>query len=231
MPSGERPILALDTSTETAGIALYDLPRVSELTWLAGRNQTASILEQVEYLLRLNGAALSDIGLIAVAIGPGGFNGLRVGLSLAKGLCFSLGIPIAGVDTLDAVAYPHAGARIPIRAFVPAGRSRVVFADYRYRHGRWVRLSERRNERQEAILDGVGERTLIAGEVNAEIESMIEENSLAVLPPPALRLRRPSYIAEIARERWIRGETDRLDALEPVYIHGTGPADRSTVKV
>lgn len=232
MPAGEPLLLAIDTSTEHAGVALYDGERVREVTWDAGRNQSASLLVEVDRFLTLNRCTIRDVRAIAVAVGPGTFNGLRVGMAAAKGLGYAVGVPLIGVVTLDVVAYPHAGARHPIRAFVVAGRSRAVFADYRYRNSRWVRLSDLRNEPLERLADGLAEKTVLAGELPADVAAGLGANPLAVVPPPALRARRPSYLAEIAFGRWQSGDVDRLEALEPIYVHGSmsleAPAMRAT---
>jgi tRNA threonylcarbamoyladenosine biosynthesis protein TsaB len=134
VPAADQLLLAIDTSTEVAGLALYDGRQVSEISWQAGRNQTASLLGEIRHLLRLNHRNVEDVRAVAVAIGPGSFNGLRVGLSTAKALSYGLGIPIIGVVTLDSVAYPHLHSGGPIRAFIAAGRGRAVVADYRRRN-------------------------------------------------------------------------------------------------
>jgi len=221
VPAEDRLLLAIDTSTEVAGLALYDGATVSELTWYAGRNQTASLLTQIRHLLDINGRDLTEVGAVAVAIGPGTFNGLRVGMSVAKGLCYGLGLPLIGIGTLDTIAYPHVRSRHPIRAVVPAGRGRVVYADYRYRNGRWVRLSDLRNERMDQLADELVEKTIIAGELPADLAAKLEESPLVIVPPPALRVRRPAYLAEVAHRRWLEGDTDPLETLEPVYVHGS----------
>lgn len=219
-----RTILAIDSSTERSGVALYDGDDFSELTWDAGRNQTSALSVEIMHLLTLARVELSDLGAVAVAIGPGSFNGLRVGLSVAKGLCYGLKIPICGVGTLDIAAYPHAASRSPIRAFVRAGRGRAVYADYRHRNGRWVRATELQNEPFDAIAGQLAERTIIVGEMPVDLASKLADESLAVLPSPALRLRRPSYLAEIGYRRWQAGDTDPLEALEPIYVHGAARA-------
>lgn len=223
MPDAAPLLLAIDTSTETAGLCLYDGERISEITWEAGRNQTSTLLAQVDHLLRLNGLEARALGAVAVAVGPGTFNGLRVGMSVAKGFSFGLGISIVGVSTLDVVAYPHAASRRPIRAFVNAGRGRVVYADYRHRNGRWVRQTDLRNERLECIATGLVEKTIIAGQVTAALAASLAENPMVILPSPALRLRRPSYLAELAHRRWQSGDVDRVETMEPVYVHGAPP--------
>ncbi len=224
MPNGGRTLLAIDSSTAATGLALYDGESCSELTWNAGRNQTTSLAVEMMHLLGLAELELRDIGAVAVAVGPGSFNGLRVGLSVAKGLCYGLGIPIFGVGTLDIAAYPHAGGRSPIRAFVRAGRGRAVFADFRHRNGRWVRTSELTNESIELIADQLPERTVIVGDIPANLVERLADEHLAVIPRPALRFRRPSYLAEIGYHRWETDVGDSVETLEPVYVHGTAPS-------
>ncbi|HEX3724551.1 MAG TPA: tRNA (adenosine(37)-N6)-threonylcarbamoyltransferase complex dimerization subunit type 1 TsaB [Nitrolancea sp.] len=224
MPSPGQSLLAIDSSTEQTGVALYDGSVFSELVWNAGRNQTSVLSVQIRHLLGLANVDLRDLGAVAVAIGPGSFNGLRVGLSVAKGLCCGLNIPICGIGTLDITAYPHAASRSPIRAFVRAGRGRAVYADYRHRNGRWVRTTDLHNEQFEAIASQLTERTIIVGEMPAELATRLESESLAVVPSPALRTRRPSYLAEIGYRRWSAGDTDSIELLEPVYVHGAAAA-------
>jgi tRNA threonylcarbamoyladenosine biosynthesis protein TsaB len=218
--AADQILLAIDTSTEVTGLALYDGEQVSEVTWHGGRNQTASLLNEIRHLLTLNQCTTGDLQAVAVATGPGTFNGLRVGLSTAKALGYGLGIPIVGVVTLDAVAYPHMHTRLPIRAFVSAGRGRTVFADFRQRNDRWERLSDLRNDRLDRIADGLVERTILAGELSREVEETLARKPLAIIPSPALRVQRPSYLAEIAYQRWQAGEVDQIESLEPIYVHG-----------
>jgi tRNA threonylcarbamoyladenosine biosynthesis protein TsaB len=124
-----RPLLALDTSTQTAGVALYaDDTLLAEVSWPAGRAQTTALLGEIDRLLCLGGLRPPDLGAVAVATGPGSFNGLRVGLATAKGLAFALDLPLLGVPTLDAAAYPHGGHGRPVRAVIAAGRGRFVSA-------------------------------------------------------------------------------------------------------
>lgn len=220
MPSDGRTLLAIDSSTSVTGLALYDGETCSELVWNAGRNQTTSISTEMMHLLQLSGLELRDLGAIAVAIGPGSFNGLRVGMSVAKGLCYGLGIPIVGVGTLDVTAYPHTGRRSPIRAFVRAGRGRAVYADFRHRNGRWTRTSDLRNSPLDEISEQLSERTIIVGDMPRPLAEKLAQEAHAVILEPALRMRRPSHLAEIGYHRWEANDCDSLEALEPVYVHG-----------
>jgi tRNA threonylcarbamoyladenosine biosynthesis protein TsaB len=216
----EPVLLAIDTSTEMTGLALYSGARVSELVWHSGRNQTISLLLQIKHLLKLNRLDLPDLGAVGVATGPGTFNGLRVGLSTAKGLGYGRGIPVFGVGTLEATAYPHRSSTLPIRAFVPAGRGRVVFSDYQQRSGRWVRRGDMQNRIFAELASDLSERTLVTGEAPSGFDLDELESQHVDVPRLALRARRPSCVAEIAWNRWHSGESDDLSTLEPLYVHG-----------
>jgi tRNA threonylcarbamoyladenosine biosynthesis protein TsaB len=111
-------ILAFDTATEVATSAL-----VTDGEVLGERVSRAStLLEDVDALLRQGGAHPSDLEALAVGIGPGSFTGVRVGLATARGLALALGLPVAGVSTLAALAAGAPGATPVIDA-----RRREVF--------------------------------------------------------------------------------------------------------
>ena len=93
-------ILAFDTATDVAASALVDDGEVLGERW----SQAVTVLEDVDALLRQAGARPSDLGALAVGIGPGSFTGTRIGLSVARGLGLALDLPVAGVSTLAALA-------------------------------------------------------------------------------------------------------------------------------
>ena len=98
-------LLALDTSTRFAGIALYtdapDRGLVAETNWHAGMQHTVSLMPHVSQMLDAQDIRVTDLTAIAVALGPGSFTGLRVGLAAAKGLALATGAPLIGIPTLD----------------------------------------------------------------------------------------------------------------------------------
>ena len=112
-------ILAFDTATDVATSAL-----VADGEVLGERgSRAATLLEDVDALLRQAGMQTRAIDALAVGIGPGSFTGVRIGLSTARGLALALGVPVAGVSTLDALAAGAPGALPVIDA-----RRREVFA-------------------------------------------------------------------------------------------------------
>ena len=223
-PDGRRrgPLLALDTSTMTAGLALYGADGLlAETSWPAGRTQTTAILGEAARLLDLSGLTPVDLGGVAVAVGPGAFNGLRVGLSTAKGLCFSLGLPIFGIPTLDAVAYPHGGHGYPVRATIVAGRGRFVSALYGWPVGALQRLTDYENTDLEGLAALISGPTLVCGELPQErLGNWRELAPEAIFTSSTLNARRAGCLAELAWARFRRDDADDPDTLEPVYLHG-----------
>jgi tRNA threonylcarbamoyl adenosine modification protein YeaZ len=111
-------ILAFDTATDVATSAL-----VADGELLGERaSRAVTLLEDIDALLRQSGTHTRDVDALAVGIGPGSFTGVRIGLSTARGLALALGLPVAGVSTLDALAAGAPGALPVIDA-----RRREVF--------------------------------------------------------------------------------------------------------
>lgn len=217
---GDLTILAIDSSTEQAGLCLDQGGRLGELSWPAGRSQTVTLLGQVHALLELHGLTASDVGAIAVATGPGTFTGLRVGMSVAKGLVLGWGVPLVGVPTLAAAALPHAAAARPVVPVVAAGRGRLVWATYEGTFAAWRLVVPPRNgtvEELVAELTARPDEVIITGELDPAQAATLAASPRARLVPDALRGRRPAAFAALARQRLRRGEADNPVTLEPLY--------------
>lgn len=98
-------ILSIETSTKGCSVAVHDsvkLLAVNELHYEATSGMLTILIQQV---LRVSGIAMESLDAIAVAKGPGSYTGLRIGVSTAKGLCFTLDKPLIAVNTLESMAY------------------------------------------------------------------------------------------------------------------------------
>ena len=99
-------LLAIDTSTRWASLALYDLTGlVAETSWRCWGNHTVEVLPTIAQMVKRSRALPADIKAVAVAKGPGSFTGLRIGMSIAKGFSLALNVPIIAIPTLDIIAY------------------------------------------------------------------------------------------------------------------------------
>ncbi len=213
-------LLALDTATRFASLALHD-GRVLryETTWEAGRQHTTQLMPRIV-------AALEDLRLgpdalraVAVALGPGSFTGLRVGLAIAKGLALALQIPLVGVPTLDILAAAQGQSRYPLITVIQAGRGRLCAARYRWRNG-WRRREGFFLTTWEDLLASITRPTLLCGEIDEKGFHLIGGlGEWVTVLPPACCLRRAGFLAELAWERVRSGETDDPATLAPLYIN------------
>lgn len=213
--------LAIDTSTDFASIALVsDQQVLAELTWLCGQNHTTELLPRLSTLMNQGKVDLKSVSGIIVALGPGSYNGLRVGLSTAKGLALSLGVPVVGVSTLEIEAYAHAMAGLPVCALHDAGRDEIATATYQMKRGKWQRLHEERITTLEELCGQITVKTVFCGELAAPLISELTARlgAKAVIPTPAARLRRAAYLAELGGRRLKANDTDDPATLQPLYL-------------
>lgn len=221
-------ILALDTSTRTAGVALYDGQCVSvEISWRSADNHTVELMPYIVNALDRQRVAPDSLTGVAVAIGPGSFTGLRIGLSVAKGLALSLGIALIGVPTLDIIAYAHRRQPLPICAVIPAGRGRLAVANYVTQRKKWERTGEIHLLAPKQLLTLIERRTFFCGEIDPALDRLLRHNlrDRAVIADPAESLRRAGYLAELGWLRLQAGERDDPATLAPIYLHGPESKD------
>ena len=211
--------LAIDTSTETASLALSLKGKVqAELTWHAGRNHTKELLPNLIHLLHQ--ASLQDIEGIIVARGPGSFNGLRVGMATAKGLGLALSIPLVSISTLEMEAFQHAATGQPICPIFNAGRGEIATALFQTKQGKWQRLIEEHITTIEELCAKLTARTIFCGQISPEIASQLKEwlGEQVVIVEGASSLRRAGYLAELGWRRLEKGDHDDPATLQPLYL-------------
>ena len=123
-------LLAIDTSSRFGGVAIADADGivVDARLWRTGMNHTAQLMPAVADALRATGLSVTDLDGVAVALGPGPFSALRVGVSAAKGLAMAANRPIIGIDTLALEAMPYLTPDGIVCAWLDAGRREVAAA-------------------------------------------------------------------------------------------------------
>ena len=122
-------VLGIDTSGTGCAAALYDSQTDTVLGAAGediGRGHAERLMEFVDAALDAAGVSLAAVGRIAVAVGPGSFTGIRVGVAAARGLALALGVPTVGVSSLAALAADHrTGA--PLMVAMDAKRDEVYW--------------------------------------------------------------------------------------------------------
>jgi len=215
-------LLAVDTSTTQVGLALYDGAQVvGEFAWRSNRRHTVELAPAIADLLNRCGLTMDDIKALGVALGPGSFTSLRVGLALAKGLAFSKDIPLIGISTLDILAQAQPASELPLAVAIQAGRSRYAMGWYKSSENKWQAESEARIVTVDEINAEVESPSILCGEFPAEARQEIKNETIQVVSP-ARSIRRPAILAELAWERWQAGNVDNAASLSPIYLQTDG---------
>jgi tRNA threonylcarbamoyladenosine biosynthesis protein TsaB len=217
--------LAIDTSTRQTGVALYDAAQVlHEVVWRSKRRHTVELTPAIETALAMNGHTLDDLEAVAVATGPGSYTGLRIGLAVAKGLALGRHLPLVGIPTFDALAYAQPLRAEPMFAVLEAGRGRLAVAQYRVKKEAWQLKGEPEVMQPEELSSRIRKPTWICGELDAEVRKLLgRKHKNALIAPPALSLRRPAFLAELAWARWQADDTDDPATLAPYYLQVGAP--------
>ena len=215
-------LLALDTSTDQAGVAVIRGGRIlAENNWRSGKNHSVELLPHLAALLAGLKIKLGETQGIAVALGPGSYNGLRVGISTAKGLALGLGIPVVGVSTLEASAYQYAGQPLPVCALQPAGRAEMAGAIFGVTAGKWQRIVSERILSADSLSSVIFGTTFFCGEITdlmgREIKERLGDSAVMALEPGDSG--RAGALARLGERRLLAGESDDAASLQPLYLH------------
>jgi tRNA threonylcarbamoyladenosine biosynthesis protein TsaB len=214
-------LIAIDTSTRLIGVALYDgVQVVSEMVWLSQQYHTVELAPTVSSLMERAGIPLSDLKVVAVALGPGSFTGLRIGISLAKGMALAGRLAIVGIPTLDILAAAQPADKLPMAAVLQAGRGRLAVGWYKNYSGKWKSDHQTQVLTPRDLADRIKSPTIVCGELSEEERRIFKRKRInVILATPAQSLRRPSFLAELGWRRWQKGMTEDPASLAPNYLH------------
>jgi tRNA threonylcarbamoyladenosine biosynthesis protein TsaB len=224
-------ILALDTTTRGGSLALVRDGRVLEV--FAGdsrRTHAVRLPGDILDCLARHECTLADIDLYGVAVGPGSFTGLRIGIATVQGLAFANGRPVAGVSALDALV-EAGGAPVPAdgraprlrAAWIDAQRGEVYGCLYRWADSRWEPLTGPVVDRPSEVLAGWATALGVApvefvGDgataYAAEIERVMPARSLLIAPDPPLA----AAIAALAERAAAAGQAGPPHRVRPLYV-------------
>jgi len=238
-------LLALDTSTRQASVALCDEQTLyGEYTWQIGNNHSVELLERIQRLVVVDcGSSLQAIDGVTVAIGPGSFNGVRVAVATAKALAFALQKPLVGVSTLEIIAAQQDQWRGPVCSILEAGRSELYAACYLFDErdtngdisyhirqlSEYLMLSPQQlvnylNEQMDQWAGVPGKRQvspiLFCGELSETTRQVIYEQmqGKSLFIDNLQATRRASSLALLAIQRLYEGRIEDPMLLEPLYL-------------
>lgn len=218
-------VLGIDTSTSHTSVALgTEHELLAEAGFAAPRKQD-HVVPAIERLLEWTGLSLSNVGGVAVGLGPGLYTGLRVGVQVGKSLAQVLGLPIVGIPSLDVLAFGVQTTRRLIGAVLDARRGEVFFAFYRTVPGGVMRLGEYRVAGPEAFaaeLEALPEEVLLVG--NGAIlyrRELVGPGARVAFASAAQATPAASALVDLAAPRFIREDTDRPNDVVPLYLRKT----------
>ena len=226
--------LSIDTSTRYASVGLSENGEpVREVSWRSEQNHSVELVPAIHRLLKAAGASTDQIEAVFVALGPGGFSALRVGLSTAKGLATAQQIPLVGIDTLAIEAEPYLDLGRPVWAMIDAGRSKLYAGLFDTRdisggntgdysvifHSDITSLFE-----PDVVVCGEA----VTGAANETLRELADRARLIETPPPT---RSAATLARLAYKRSAAGDTDDPASVEPMYMNAAQFEKAETARV
>jgi tRNA threonylcarbamoyladenosine biosynthesis protein TsaB len=225
-------LLAVDTATATASIALYDRENgllLGESTWQARRRHTQGLLVTMQGMMAQLGVQPAKIDALAVTTGPGSFTGVRIGLSVIKGI--GLGLPmlplVVGLPTLTVTAASWLAVAQTVSAqlcaYLQAGRGRYNWAFFDkglYFPSAADHHIGNASDFATALAAHVDHPIWLVGEAAPDLLQALVPLRHVTVVDGIHALRRASVLAHLAAQQIAAGRTDDLKTLQPLYLQG-----------
>lgn len=215
-------ILGIDTATQQVGAAIGGHEGVLAAFQSAkGRRHAETLVPAIKFLCAQTKVELSDIGAIAVDVGPGLFTGLRVGVATAKAMASALKIPMVPVTSLDLLAFEVRWSPRRIVSVVDARRGEVFYAFYRQVPGGVQRLSEMRCASPEELcseIQATGEEVLAVGDGALRYQENLSDLTRVEVEDAGLAFPSPAALVQLAHARALREDFVNAWDLQPVYL-------------
>ncbi len=219
-------ILAIDTSTMLGGIAIMDEQGLIAESRLNIRStHSERLMTEIEHCLKQAGLKISDIDVFAVAIGPGSFTGLRIGLSTVKGFSYATGKPIVSVPTLEALAWNFPYSRYPVCTMLDARKKEVYAALFKWENENFIKLTGETSARPEeftrnVLLNTDYDKFIFTGEGAILYRDKIIEvmGKRAIFASPEKMVPSSANVASIGFKKAIMGDFSEPINLTPFYI-------------
>ncbi len=215
-------ILGIETATVQAGCALGGHEGVLASAHCArGRRHAENLAPAIEFICDQAQVELSEVGLVAVDVGPGLFTGMRVGIATAKAVAFALRVPMIGVSSLDLLAFPVRFSPRLIVAAVDARRGELYYSFYRQVPGGVQRLSEPVIGTPDDLaseLLATSEEALMVGDGAHRYRDVFEGVARVEMVDPGNSYPSAVSLVQLAHARALREDFSTIDAIRPIYL-------------
>jgi len=215
-------ILGIETATVQAGCAIGGHEGVLASAHSAkGKRHAENLTPAISFICQQAQIELSEIGLVAVDIGPGLFTGLRVGVATAKAVAFALRVPMIGVSSLDLLAFPVRFSPRLIVASIDARRNELYYAFYRQVPGGVQRISEPAVGTADDLaseLLAIGEEVLLVGDGAHRYREAFDGLAKVEIVDPGNSYPSAASLVQLAHARALREDFQQIDSIQPVYL-------------
>jgi tRNA threonylcarbamoyladenosine biosynthesis protein TsaB len=212
-------VLGIDTSDYANALGVVDGGRVlAEIYYPAATSSIEKITLNIDEVLKRAGLGLKDVRGIGVGLGPGSWTGIRIGVTVGKMLAFSMKIPVAGVPTLEVLAYATHGGSRPVIAVIDVGAGDTVYAaEYGVTDGSVERIGDYYVGDIEGLAALITKPAVVAGVKACEYAHALAEKTGIELDAVETR---PggAAVAGLAERRLLRGDSDDVLSLTPLYL-------------
>lgn len=215
-------ILAVESSALTASVAVCeDSFPIASMTLQTGHTHSDTLLPMVEQLLAHAGLSVQEIDLFAVPTGPGSFTGIRIGVSLIKGLAFNSGKPCVGTSSLEGMAYNLYGFSGILCPVMDARRNQLYNALFRFEGDKLIRLTEDRLIPASTLAEELAayhESVILTGEGSAILRNETVAPIHYIEPSPLMATQNAVGVAQLALREYTAGRAVNDSELLPVYL-------------
>jgi tRNA threonylcarbamoyladenosine biosynthesis protein TsaB len=214
-------ILGIETSTTTGSVAVVSEDGViAQYSLNIEVTHSERLMSTVDRVMKDTGFTMADMDGYAVAIGPGSFTGLRIGLAAVKGLALVTGKPVAAVPTLQALAWNLPFAAFPICPMLDARKNEVYAALYRFEGSTLAQVMAEEALSLSRLSEQLSGKTLFTGEASRLFRNELVElfGDRALFAPRASTLPSAATVAEIGLDMIKGGKQTDLDSVTPMYI-------------
>ncbi len=215
-------MLAIETSTMLGGVAVVDHEKglVAETRLNVKTTHSERLMTAIDNVLKQAELTLGDIDVFGVAIGPGSFTGLRIGLSTVKGLSYATGKKIVTVPTLEAFAWNFPYCAHPVCLMLDARRGEVYAAVFKWEKEGFCRMLPETSIKPDDLLTQLEGMVLFAGEgvplYGGKIAGIMKERAL--IAPPQTMVPSPANVAMLGLRKAVKGDYADASAQVPYYI-------------
>jgi tRNA threonylcarbamoyladenosine biosynthesis protein TsaB len=215
-------VLGIDTSTPCGSIGLIEGEQIlCEYSLNRKVSHSERVLKTIDRVLEDSGLSIGEIDGFAVSIGPGSFTGLRIGVSVVKGLAFATGRCVAGVSTLDALAQNVRYSPYLICPLLDARKGEVYTALYRNTgKNDLIKLTPEIAIKPGDLLEKIEERALFLGNGVYTYGDLIRRKlgNMAHIAPSSFNFAHGTIVAQLGRQNLEKGEFLDLEGFTPHYI-------------